>query len=118
MSTRKKKKNWKETNIVTYKRKLKNLKEYKQANKKEILRLRKIKNELKHDFKNLNIIVARLINKFKKLHSYTKEYYDTEGILNNKIKLLKNFQIEIREFKEEIKKFRIQRQNIKMKQKR
>ena len=112
MSTRKKA-NWKETDIVRYKRKLKKLKKDKKANKKEIMRLRKIKDELKVDLKNLNIIVIRLINKSKKLFSYMKEYYDMKDLLSQKIKLLKAFQIEIREFKEEIKKFRIERQNIK-----
>ena len=112
MSTRKKP-HWKETNIVRYKRKLKYLKQEKKANKQEILRLRKIKNELKVDFKNLNIIVARMINKSKKLHSYMKEYHDMKYMLNKKIIILKDFQREIKEFKEEIKKFRIERQNIK-----
>ena len=42
MSTRKKA-HWKETDIVRYKRKLKKLKKDKEANKKEIMRLRKIK---------------------------------------------------------------------------
>ena len=113
MSKITKKAYWKETNIVKYKRQLRNLKRSKIKNEKEILRLRKIKDGLKRDFKNLNIIVARMINKFKTLHSYVKEYRVMNDKLNRKIKLLKEFQTEIIEFKQEINKFRFDRQNIK-----
>ena len=54
-----------------------------------------------------------MINKFKTLHSYVKEYRDMNDKLNRKIKLLKEFQTEIIEFKQEINKFRFDRQNIK-----